>query len=335
MKLSKLFICITVLMITTLLLSSCANRQESLVIYTTFRQDFVDPILDMFYEETGIRAEVMLAGTGELISRIRAEAENPQADILWGGTLISVAGSRELFADFQSVNEPYIMPGFTNTEGPFTSFNVDARVLMINTEFIGDIEIRGYADLLNPALRGQISLTDPAASASAFDHLVNKLYAMGNGDPNSQEAWDFIEAFVDNLDGVMLGSSSAVFNGVAGGEYLVGLTFEEAPMSFIQAGAPVAKVHMQEGSVLSGGTVTIVNNAPNMSNAQRFVNFVTGFEVQNYMEQNLAMRTVRTDVPTGPDFVPMSELRVLPTDVNVILSMRDEWLDRFRDIRER
>jgi len=303
----------------------------SLVIYTPFIPDTVDPILEMFYEETGIRATAIQAGTGELLSRVRAEVANPQADIFWGGNMTTTLASYYLFEDFQSVNEAYFPEHFRNAEGPFTRFDIATSVLMINTEFIGDIPVRGYADLLNPQLRGRIALTDPSASASAFMHLINKLYAMGNGDPEA--GWDFVEQFIDNLDGVMLPGSSAVFNGVANGEYLVGLTFDGAPQPFIQAGGPVAMVHMAEGNVFDAGAVKIVKDAPNLTNAQAFVNFVTGQQVQDFIDIRF-LRPVRQDVAGHDVFVPLDEIRRIPADLDEIMENRDAWLDRFRELRE-
>jgi len=302
-----------------------------LVIYTPFIPDTVDPILEMFYEETGIRATAIQAGTGELLSRVRAEAANPQADIFWGGNITTTLSQAELFADFQSINESYIPEHFRNVEGPFTRFDIATSVLMINTEFIGDIEIRGYADLLNPELRGRIALTDPSASASAFLHLANKLYAMGDGDPDA--GWDFVEAFLENVDGVMLPGSSAVFNGVANGEYWVGLTFDGAPQPFIQADAPVEMIHMVEGNVFDAGAVKIINNAPNRASAEAFVNFVTGQEVQDFIDIRF-LRPVRQDVTGNDVFVPLDEIRRIPAELSDIMENRDEWLDRFRELRE-
>lgn len=302
-----------------------------LVIYTPFIPDTVDPILEMFYEETGIRATAIQAGTGELLSRVRAEAVNPQADIFWGGNMTTTLASYYLFADFQSINEPYVPEHFRNVEGPFTRFDIATSVLMINTEFIGDIPVRGYADLLNPELRGRIALTDPSASASAFMHLVNKLYAMGNGDPEA--GWDYVEQFLDNVDGVMLPGSSAVFNGVANGEYWVGLTFDGAPQPFIQAGGPVEMVHIAEGNVFDAGAVKIINNAPNRASAEAFVNFVTGQQVQDFIDYRF-LRPVRQDVTGHGVFAPLDEILMIPAEISDIMDNRDEWLDRFRELRE-
>lgn len=309
------------------------DRQHAgrrLVIYTTTRPDFYEPLLAAFEYETGIQLDFMTAGAGELLSRVRGEAANPIADIMFGGLLSTVSANSDLFEYFLSDNEPYIIEHFRNIEGNLTRFHHSGSVLMVNTDFIGDIQINGYADLLNPELRGRIAMTDPAASGSAFEHLVNKLYAMGNGNPH--QGWDFVNALMENVDGAMLGSSSAVTRAVADGEMWVGLTFEEGPMPYIVAGAPVKIVYMQEGVIFNAGGVYIVNNTPNRDIAELFVNFVTSYEPQVYMEQNLHRRSVRTDVTTDGLLTPLNEINVIFDDATYVAQNRDMWLDMFRDV---
>ena len=181
------------------------------------------PMLAMFEEDTGIDAECLAMGTGDALKRIQTEADNPQADILWSGTIGTVKNKSEYFADYTTSNEDAFYDEYKNTEGNLTRFDTIPSVIMVNTDLIGDIKIEGYEDLLNPELKGKIAFADPAASSSSsFEHLVNMLYAMGGGNPDN--GWDYVKQFCAQLDGKLLGSSSAVYKGVADGEYTVGLT---------------------------------------------------------------------------------------------------------------
>ena len=74
------------------------------------------------------------------------------------------------------------------------------------------VEVKGYADLLQPELKGKIAMGDPTASSSAFAELTNMLLDMGEGDTPadrymSDAAWDYIAKFIDNIDGIVLSSS--------------------------------------------------------------------------------------------------------------------------------
>uniref|UniRef100_UPI000A8496BD substrate-binding domain-containing protein n=1 Tax=Clostridium sp. NkU-1 TaxID=1095009 RepID=UPI000A8496BD len=186
--------------------------------------EFINPIVSEFEEQTGIKVEVCTGGTGELL-KMAEDRKEPECDIFWGGSLSTTMAQSELFEPYISKNESMIQEDYRNKEGNMTRFTDVPSILMVNTNLAGDLSIEGYGDLLKPELSGKIAMCDPVTSSSAFEHLINMLYAMGEGEP--EEGWDYVEAFCKNLDGKLLQSSSEVYQGVAEGRYTVGLTFEE------------------------------------------------------------------------------------------------------------
>ena len=179
-----------------------------LVLYSPLTTSMIENMLAMFEADTGIKTECLAMGTGDALKRIAAESEKPQCDILWSGTIGTVKNSSQYFQDYTCVNEDAFYDEYKNVEGNLTRFDCVPSVIMINTDLIGDIEINGYADLLNPALKGKIVFADPQASSSSFEHLVNMLYAMGtDGQPNG---WDYVKEFCKQLPNGCVNSSSAV-----------------------------------------------------------------------------------------------------------------------------
>ena len=53
------------------------EETDSLTLYYSHSSEWADPIIQEFQETTGIRVDLVGGGTGELISRITAEADNP------------------------------------------------------------------------------------------------------------------------------------------------------------------------------------------------------------------------------------------------------------------
>ena len=312
--------------------SKDANVQTggTVIIYSPLTQSMIDSMCAKFEEDTGIHAECLAMGTGDALKRIETEVDNPQADILWSGTIGTVKNRSEYFADYTCVNEDAFYPEYKNVEGNLTRFDTIPSVIMVNTDLIGDIEIKGYEDLLNPELKGKIAFCDPAASSSSFEHLVNMLYAMGGGD--TEEGWAYVEKFCEQLDGKLLGGSSAVYKGVADGEYTVGLTFEQGSAQYVGAGAPVETVYMEEGVIFRGDGVYIIKNCPNEENARAFVDWLTSKEIQEMMNNTQYRRTIRTDVPAGDAMVPMDQINVITDDEANTAAHKSEWLDKFKDI---
>ena len=307
-----------------------ANREE-LIIYCSHPLDLMNTILDDFkLKNPEIKVDVVTAGTGELLKRIEAERENPLGDVLWGGTLNSVKSKSDLFENYVSTNESNIYEEFQNEEGNFTRFSAIPSVIMINTNLIGNIKVEGYADLLNPALKGKIAAADPASSSSAFEHLVNMLYAMGNGNP--ENGWNYVERLCANLDGKLLSGSSAVNKGVADGEYAVGLTHEELGIKYILLGSPVKVVYMKEGVITKPDGVYIIKGAKNLENAKKFIDYCVSLDAQNILVNKANRRAIRTDADSSEVVIPMTEIYSITDNPDIVESNRQKWLDKFRDI---
>ncbi len=310
---------------------SCSDKEKSnqVVVYTPASTALLNPIKDAFTKETGIAVNVIVAGTGELLKRIEAESNKPQGDVLWGGSFATISRNTEFFEEYVSSHNDKIQNFYKDRDGNKTPFTISPSVIMINTDLVGDIPINGYADLLNPALRGKIAFADPNLSSSSYDHLVNMLYAMGEGNP--EEGWWYVEELIDNLEKKLVSGSSAVYKGVGDGEYAVGLTFEEGALNYVAPGKPVEVVYMEEGVIFKANGSYLIKNSPNPENAKLFIDFLMGDTVQSMVE-DLNRRSVRTDIPSRGKLKPLSEIKLLEDDEKNVVAKRQEWLNKFKDI---
>lgn len=302
----------------------------NLVVYCPHPLEFINPLVIEFESQTGIKVEVIAAGTGELLKRVESEQANPLGDIFWGGSLSTMKPQMNLFENYQSVNEEFVQETMKNVEGPLTRFTDIPSVIMVNTDLIGDIEVNGYEDLLNPELKGKIAHCDPSKSSSSYEHLINMLYAMGKGDPEA--GWDYVNQFCENLDGKLLSGSSAVYKGVADGEYVVGLTFEEGGAKYVADGAPVKLIYMEEGVISKPDGIYIIKDAKNMANAKTFIDFITSKDAQTIIVKYLNRRSVRTDVPAPSYLLPKEEMNIIFDDEELVVEKKEEWLEKFNDI---
>lgn len=324
--------------------------REELVVYTSHQLDFLRPLIEEFESRTGILVKIFYGGTGEMIQRIEEEQDSPVGDILWGGSLSTLTPQKYLFEEYISMNEEMVWEEFKNWEGMFTKFSDIPSILMVNTDLIGNIRVEGYGDLLNPELKGKIAYCNPAISSSAFEHLINILYAMGDWRPKEEVleegqskrmpvrlvdadlGWDFVESFCDNLDGNLLKSSTEVYESVVNGKYVVGLIFEDAAASLVANGENIRIVYMEEGVLSTPDCVSLIKNAPHSKNAKAFIDYVTGYEVQTIMAMERNRRPVRKDVVL-PDYLKKKdEIAIIHADRTLIYEKKQEWLLRFREI---
>ena len=211
-----------------------------------------------------------------------------------------------------------------------TRFTDIPSVLMVNTNLLGGMKIQGYEDLLDERLKGKIAMCDPSTSSSASEHLINMLYAMGEGNP--EKGWDYVEKFCKNLDGMLLKSSSEVYQGVAEGRYTVGLTFEEGGASYVSKGAPVKLIYMKEGVISTPDVVCIVKGSRHKKAAEEYVDFVTGKAAQTVIADSLDRRSVRKDVEAAAYLPDKEEIYMLTADENMVNEKREQWKQRFTEI---
>ncbi len=288
-----------------------SKEEDVLVVYTARSEVLNKAVISDFERDTGIKVELVTAGTGELLKRAESEKDNPLGDIFWVADRTMLEASSDLFMEYVSSEDGNMLEGFQNSTGYFSPAFSDPPVLIVNTNLKGDIEINGFEDLLNPELKGKIAFGDPVNSSSAFQSLVAMLYAMGdNNDPMSDSAWKYVDQFLKNLDGKMSNSSSQVYKGVAEGEYIVGLTWEDPAANYVKEGAAVEVVFPKEGTIFPGESVQILKNCNHPENAKKFVDFMLSEQIQNKVGSELTVRPLRKNATLADYMTPQSEIKL-------------------------
>ncbi|KLI26756.1 ABC transporter substrate-binding protein [Brachyspira hyodysenteriae] len=333
---------IIIILIISIMLFSCSKNENtsetsSLVIYSPSSRDFIDPLIEDFKSKNpNIEVEVIIAGTGELIKRIETEKNDPLCDVLMAANINLVKNNQDLFENYTTTNENEILDSYKNVEGTMTRFMISPSVLIVNTNLVGNINIEGYSDLTNEKLKGKIAFNDPSTSSSSFKHLVTILYTMGKDDIN--KGWEYIDKLCDNLDRKLLTGSSAVYKGVADNEYTVGLTFENAAANYAVSGSPVKLVYMKEGVIMEPAGIYIIKNAKNMENAKKFLDYMTSFDTQKKMNDELNARAVRKDLGASPILVDIKNINAITSNEeleyidNFVKENQEAWLEKFKNI---
>ena len=272
---------------------------KTLVLYTSASTSEYELIVELFREaHPDIEVEIVSAGTGELSSRIVAEAANPAGDVLMGGGTSTYEGISQYLDDYVSEHSADIFEEFQPSSTKWTPCYINVNSFIVNNSLAGElgISVDGWESLTDEKLKGKIAFADPSASSSALEQLVNMLTAMSTTD-SPDGGWAFTEEFLKNLEGKISSSSSACYKGVVEGEYVVGLTNEDKAVSYLSSGADVSVVYPKEGITLRTSNIGIIKGGANSYNARLFVDFVISGQCQTRMESDLYVRPVRKDVP--------------------------------------
>lgn len=307
-----------------------------LVVYSPNSDGEIDGLLYYWGEKYGVEIELQSMGTGEVLSKLEAEKANPQADVMFGGMNLGVyVTNADLFQEYVAEGDDKLPEGYQNTTGFFTNYLLSGSNLLVNTaleEELG-LEITSYADLLDPKLKGKIAMGDAASSSSAWAQLTNMLLVMGDGSYTDDAAWDYVEAFVENLDGKVLGSSSAIYKNTYEGEFVVGVTYEDPSVALITDGAENLRVvYPEEGAVWLPAGSAIVEGAPNLENAKHFLDFLISDEGQEIVA-GLTNRPTNITIPnTNPHMLPFEEIELAYEDIPFVADQKEEFQERWLDI---
>lgn len=315
------------------------NKEDVLVVYSPNTDALIEATIPLFEEKTGIKVNIINGGTGELQTRIDSEKENPQGDIMYGGMQpAQIEKYPESYEEYVSPNDELLPEEYRTYNKTIAHYCLDgSAALLVNTDVFEELgldpdEFKGYEDLLNPKLKGHIAMGDPANSSSAWAELTNMLLVMGD-EPYDDKAWDFVNEFIGQLNGIQLDSSSSIYKGTADGEYAVGVSYEDPCVSLLVDGATNLKlVYPEEGAVWLPAGVAVIKNAPHVENAHKFVDFLLSDEGQEAIATTTARPANTTINNTSELMLPFSDIHVAYEDIDYCTEHKAEWQSKWTEL---
>lgn len=306
---------------------------DTVVLYTSLTDAEINALTDCIAEVyPDLEIEVVNGGLGELTSRISAEAEDPQGDLVWGA-LTGVDGRtyEDIFEEWVSPECENVFEGMEITNGLYSSDHVSTVCFCVNTELEEElgVSIKSYQDLLNPELKGKIVLSDPNSSSAAWNNLSNIFSVYGI---DTDESWDYIKQLMGNL--VISTSSSVCFNSVADGEYVAGLTYEDGAVNLLKNGAENVRIqYPEEGTSAMIAGIGIIKNGPHNAAAKAVANFICSAEGQTalaeYMEGTLRFTNSGYTTPENAWLTPYDDIKWVERDLATLTEKKPELLEKW------
>ncbi|MBL8580115.1 MAG: Fe(3+) ABC transporter substrate-binding protein [Mesorhizobium sp.] len=268
---------------------------EGVVNIYTYRQPaLIQPVLDAFTAETGIKTEVLFLDKG-LEERVQSEGTNSPVDVIMTVDISRLTKAKEAGIT-QPLNDEIInanIPAeYRDPDGNWFGLTSRARVIYASKERVKDTAIT-YAELADPKWKGKICMR-----SGQHDYNLGLFSAaIAHWGPEKTEEW--MKGLKANLgrkpDGGDRPQAGAIFAGecdiALGYTYYVGLmmTNDKEPQekewgNAINVIFPTfenGKTHVN----VSGAA--LAKNAPNRDNAVKLLQFLASDEAQKlYAEKN-------------------------------------------------
>jgi iron(III) transport system substrate-binding protein len=257
-----------------------AGPDSEVVVYASVDQNYSEPVLDAFEEETGIRVravyDVEAAKTTGLVNRLLAERTHPVADVWWSGEFaqtIELAG-KGVLAPHKSRSAAGIPAAYASPDGLWTGFGGRARVLLVNTDVLAPDEYPvSIFDLADASVDpGRIGMAFPVFGTTATHAAA--LYAV-LGDVEAREYFEQLrERGIKILDG-----NAQVRDQVVNGQLAFGMTDTDDACGALARGAPVEIIFPDQeygsmGTLIVPNTVALVDGAPNEGAAKALIDYL-------------------------------------------------------------
>ena len=290
-----------------------------LKIHSPLNERIIIPIVKEFQESTGIRVEYTSAGTLDLLNALEDKEDRYLMDLMWGGSKEYLNIYRDLFAPLH----------YLDTEEYILGYNQLPIVLIYNRKLVSEEEVsRSWSDILHPRWKGRLALADPEGSGSAYIALSFLLELEMEEDYN----WDNAAKLYHNVAGKMLAKSSEVYEGVAAGDFAIGITMEEAAVNLIHLGEEIGIVYLAEGTPVIIDSIALMKDAKHKEEARAFVEFVLSKKVQSFMVDRFYLRSVRDDVKIPAGLSSMDQLNIFDASELSTFDNREGILRKWQEL---
>jgi iron(III) transport system substrate-binding protein len=271
-----------------------------------------------FEKATGAKVSVTQKATGELFAQIKAEAGNPRGDVWWAGP-----GDAFLQAAEENLLETYKSPNLSELhdwarrEAEVSRYRVAGvyggiLALGYNTELVAKKKLpipRCWKDLLDPAYKGEVTLSNPNSSGTAYMMLASLVQIFGE-----DEAFRYMKALNANVNQYAR-SGIGPMTAVTRGETAIGSTVLHGVVNEIVRGFPVQPILPCEGVGYEVGSMAIIKGARNPDNARKFFDWALTVDAQKIGLQvgEYAIPTNR-NVPLPPQVPNLASIKLIDYD---------------------
>ena len=253
-------------------------------LYSGRNEELVQPLIDMFEEQSGIAVEVRYGDTAELSALLMEEGEQTPAQVFLSqdaGALGALADGG-LFATLPTEITDRVTPGFTSTDDTWVGVTGRARIIVFDSNELSLAEVPTSVDAFTePAWAGRLGIAPGNASFQSFVTAYREL----NGEA---EADEWVESIAAN-EPQLFDSNGAILSAVNDGVVDAGLINH---YYWFRLASELGESHMRArlafpeagdaGSIVNVTGAGILSSASTDADALEFIDFLTSSPAQEY-----------------------------------------------------
>ncbi|MFY7777598.1 MAG: ABC transporter substrate-binding protein [Elstera sp.] len=299
----------------SLFVSVSAQAAGALTVYCGVQEEWCQAMAVSFQRTTGIQVALTRKSAGETLAQVRAESNNPKADIWWGGP-----GDPQLQASEEGLLQAYESPmlkelhpwavsQFKQSKGKSVGIYAGALGFIYNVDELKKRNIAApkcWSDLLRPEFKAEVQAANPNSSGTAYTTLATLVQLFGEDD-----GFSYMKKLHPQMNQYTK-SGIAPANAAARGETLVGIIFIHDGVTQKINGFPVDVATPCEGTGYEIGSMSIINGAKNLDSAKKWYDWALTPAAQEIAGQNKSYQVPSNKKsPIPPEAPRLSDIRLI------------------------
>lgn len=307
------------------------SAAQALVIYSSVDEENSTKLLNAFTQATGVETQMVFLSSGPALSRIEAEAGNPQADVWFGAPSENhiLARERGMTEPYVSANAGDLTDQFKDAEGYWHAIYTNPLAIGVRTDILeerGAPVPKSWADLRNEAYRGLIQMPSPQSSGTAYAVVLTLRELMGE-----DTAFDYLKALNPNIQ-TYTQSGTAPSGALGVGETPIALQFSPGFLKLADEGFPVQVIFPTEGVGYEVAAMSVLKGAANVDDAHKLVDWMTSAEGQAALSASKTyFMPIRGDVAAGEGIPSIEDIKLISYDPVFASENRERLVDRWTE----
>ena len=152
---------LTIILSIFILVSCSYQANDELTIYTSRQPQLLEPIIEDFFQDTGITVNLLSGNAQELMERIDIEGEDSPADIFMtvDAGVLWQATERKIFSETNSdILKKNIPEYLRDPSNQWFGFSKRARTIVYSSDKFSDNDFSSYEALSDPKWAGKLCL---------------------------------------------------------------------------------------------------------------------------------------------------------------------------------
>ena len=204
------------LLVSLFILVSCAkDTNKELTIFTSRQPQLLEPIIEKYYQETGVKVILLSGNAQELMERIDIEGEQSKADIFMtvDAGVLWQAAERNIFSETKSkILEENVPSYLRDPNGKWFGLSKRARTLVFSSDQFSKSDFSTYEDLAKPRWKGRLCLR---TSKKVYNRSLIASMIDAYGFDNSKK---IVSGWISNLATEVFSNDTNALKAVSSGQ---------------------------------------------------------------------------------------------------------------------